>query len=256
MLLNYRLRTSKTRNNTIPIIMIHGLFGNLSNLGTLSTSLLQYYHVIQIDLRNHGHSPHDPVMNYMVLAQDILNLLHYLSIEKCIVIGHSIGGKVAMTLGILDEKYIYKIIIIDIAPKKYNIDKYKNIFSTLNYIHNAHIQHKSDIINIMQKNDIAPHIISFLLKSFQKNKWTFNFDFIKQNYDNLNDWTISQICWKSSLFIRGELSNYIIDSYIKTIHDQFPFSFIHTVPDAKHWVHYDKPEYVCDIIKKFILQKI
>lgn len=252
MLLNYRLCISQNSYKTIPIVMIHGLFGSLSNLRTLATSLAQYCDIIQIDLRNHGRSPHDPVMDYHVMAQDILNLLNHLSIKKCIVLGHSIGGKVAMTLGILAYQRIDKLIVIDIAPKKYDLHKHQNIFSAINYINTIKIQDKQHIISVMQKNCIEPHIILFLLKSFQQGKWTFNFDAIMRNYNNINDWTTHQMCCKSSLFIRGELSSYIKEAYVKDIYHQFPFANVTTIPNARHWVHYDKPTHVLNNIKKFI----
>lgn len=252
MLLNYKLRISNNQNKIIPIIMLHGLFGNLSNLNTLSTSLLKYFDIIQIDLRNHGQSPHHPIMTYTAMAQDIINLLNYLLINKCIVIGHSMGGKVAMTLGILAENRIEKIIIIDIAPKKYNTCTYQNILSVINYVNSAKITNKNDIFNFMQQYHIKPNIILFLLKSYQKGKWNFNFDVIKKNKDKINDWAMHQICWKTCLFIKGALSSYIKDSYIYNIYHQFPLSHIHTVPNATHWVHYDNPKYVYNIIKNFI----
>lgn len=255
MLLNYRLRTSKTLNQTIPIIMIHGLFGNLSNLGILSTALSKYYDIIQVDLRNHGQSPHHSIMTYEVMAQDIVTLLKHFMIEKCIVIGHSMGGKIAMTLSILAKQYIEKVIILDIAPKKYHTCKYQNVFSTINYINNSKIKDKNHINSIMQKNHLESKTILFLLKSFQKGTWNFNFQFIMQNYANINDWTMFQICQKPFLFIRGTLSSYIKDSYIKNIHYQFPASYIKTIQNAGHWVHYDKPAEVFNIIKTFLLTK-
>lgn len=253
MLLHHQIRVSQNVNKTVPIIMIHGLFGNLNNLGILSTFLVKYCNIIQIDLRNHGRSPHCSVMTYVIMAHDVLELLNYLSIKKCIVIGQSMGGKVAMTLGILFNQYVKKIVIIDIAPKKYNTHKHQYIFSAISQINNSKINDKNRIINILQQRDIELNIILFLLKSFRKGKWIFNFDYIKKNYNDLCDWNILQKCWKPSLFIRGGLSNYIKDSYFETIYHQFPYAYIHTVPHAGHWVHYDQPTYVSQIITKFIL---
>lgn len=255
MLLNYRFRPSKTVRKMIPIIVIHGLFGSLSNLGTLAEFLSKHQDIIQIDLRNHGKSPHDPIMNYEVMTQDIITLLNHLAIQKCIVIGHSIGGKIAMMLGILAKKLIEKIIVIDIAPKKYDAQKFHNLFSIINYINESKIKNKNQIIDIMQKNYIKPNLIEFLLKSFQQGKWIFNFNAIVKNYENINNWEKHQICKKSILFIKGELSSYIENTYIKKIYDQFPYAYIQTVPKAGHWTHYDNPKYVFNIIEQFVSNK-
>lgn len=256
MLLNYELSKSKNSYKTFPIVIIHGLFGDLSNLKTLANNLTQFCDVIRVDLRNHGKSPHNKIMTYFVMTQDVINLLNYLSINNCIVLGHSMGGKVAMMLGILDNNRINKIIIIDIAPKKYDIHAHHNIFNAIQYINSNNIKNRTSMISIMKQNNIDSHIILFLLKSFQQGKWNFNFDSIIKNYTNLSDWTTHQICWKSSLFIKGAMSSYIKKSYIQDIYNQFPFSYICTVPNANHWVHYDNPKYTFNLIKDFIFDKI
>lgn len=252
MKLNYRLRTSNNTLTTIPIIMIHGLFGNLNNLGSIATYLNQYYNIIQIDLRNHGNSPHNKIMTYVVMAQDIINILDHLSIKKCTVIGHSMGGKVAMTLSTINPQRINKIIIIDIAPMEYNIYKYENIFNAINYINKYNIKNKNDAANIMQHNNIEKNVILFLLKSFYQGSWNFNFHFIEKNYININSWPLHNIWNGPILFIKGELSPYINKIGIQNIYKQFPHACIKTVPHSNHWVHYEYPIHVSNIIIKFL----
>lgn len=252
MKLNYRLRVSNNIYKTTPIIMIHGLFGNLNNLGTISMYLAQYYDIIQIDLRNHGNSPHNSVMTYTIMAQDILNILDYFLIKTCVVIGHSMGGKVAMSLGIIASKRIKKIIVIDIAPLIYKSAKHNHIFQTIKYINQLKIQNKNDVINIMQNNNIKKNTILFLLKSFNKGSWSFNFNSIEKNYKIINGWDISQKWWGPILFIKGDLSPYINKLGIQNIHNQFPNAYIHNVPNSGHWVHYEYPLEVFNVIKNFL----
>lgn len=252
MQLNYRLRTSKNKNKTIPIVMLHGLFGNLNNLGSIAAHLSQYYNIIQIDLRNHGHSPHDEMMNYMIMAQDVLDTLDYLAIMQCFVIGHSMGGKVAMALSIIASKRINKVIVIDIAPIKYDTQKHNKIFEAITYINKHKIQNKNNIFNIMEKNHIRKNIILFLLQSFYQGTWIFNFNSIQKNYKNINNWEILQIYRGSILFIKGESSSYINKIGLQSIYEQFPNAYIRTIPNSSHWVHYEHPISVFNLIYKFL----
>lgn len=250
--LNYRLHISKNISKTIPIIMIHGLFGDLNNLKTIAMHLAQYYNIIQVDLCNHGNSPHSNIMTYTTMAQDILNILNYLSIKTCFVIGHSIGGKVAMNLGITASKRVKKIIVIDIAPIIYNSKNNNHIFQMIKYINRLQIQNKNDVIDIMQNNNIKKNTILFLLKSFNKGIWNFNFNFIEKNYKIISGWDINEKWWGPILFIKGELSFYINKIGIQSIYKQFPKAYIHNVPNAGHWVHYEYPIDVFNIIKNFL----
>lgn len=194
-------------------------------------------------------------MTYADMAQDVLDLLNSLLIKNCIIIGHSMGGKVAMTLSVLDvQRIIDKIIIIDIAPVQYDSFEYNNVFQAIDYIDKFGVQNKNEAIFIMQKKSIKQNIILFLLKSFNNGSWNFNFRSIKENYVHINSWNTTQKPWFSpALFIKGELSSYVNSLHIQQIYDYFPYAQIYNVPNAGHWVHYDQPIYVSNIIDKFIL---
>ena len=112
-------------------MLIHGLFGDLNNLGVLGRDLRQDHTVIQIDVRNHGHSPHSESMHYHDMAQDVLALLNSLNIAKAIVIGHSMGGKIAMAMTALAPLRLERIVVIDMSPVAYNVRRHDKIFAAL-----------------------------------------------------------------------------------------------------------------------------
>lgn len=252
MQLNYRLRIKKNLNKKIPIIIIHGLFGNLSNLGTLAAHLSKDNYVIQVDLRNHGNSPHTQSMTYVEMAQDILELLDQLLIKKCIIIGHSMGGKVAMMLCMLAPQRISAIIVIDIAPVQYNMKKYDNIFNAIEHINKFRIKNKIMAAKLMQQYISKKLLITFLLKSFYQGSWSFNFASIKDNCYNIGDWNIYATWWGPILFIKGVRSLYLNIKNIYDIYHQFPQARICNIPNAGHWTYYDNPIYVFNAIKNFI----
>lgn len=253
MQLNYRCRIFKHLNTTIPIIMVHGLFGNLNNLRTISTILSQEHYIIQIDLRNHGNSPHARSMTYIEMAQDILELMNRLCIKKFIVIGHSMGGKVAMMLCMLAPLRVKKLIVLDIAPVQYNMKQYDSIFNAIEYINVSGVTDKIIATRFMQQFIHNKLLIKFLLNSFHQGVWKFNFLSIKDNRYNIGDWCTYYTWWGPALFIKGDNSLYLHAKYVCDLYHQFPRTCIHNVPHAGHWVHYDNPIYVSNIIKKFIL---
>src|SRR5258705_217870 len=100
-----------------PLVILHGLFGSLENWHTISTRLAAHFHVFALDQRNHGQSPHSPEMDYDFMADDLREFLEQHALPRADVIGHSMGGKVAMQFAALYPDLVYRLIIVDIAPK-------------------------------------------------------------------------------------------------------------------------------------------
>ncbi|MDU4095672.1 MAG: alpha/beta fold hydrolase, partial [Pantoea sp.] len=119
MNLNTRLQTEQSDRDALPILLIHGLFGSLDNLGVLARGLKADRPLIQVDVRNHGLSPRSPEMSYRAMAQDMLDTLDAHGIDKVAVIGHSMGGKIAMTMTALAPERIAQLVLVDIAPVDY-----------------------------------------------------------------------------------------------------------------------------------------
>ena len=116
MILNYQIHLNEAATEKTPLVFIHGLFGSLSNLGMLARAYYESHSVIQIDVRNHGHSAHSPEMNYPVMAADILETLDALNIQKLSVIGHSMGGKIAMELANSAGERLEQLVVLDMTP--------------------------------------------------------------------------------------------------------------------------------------------
>ena len=114
MKLNYQ-----EQGNGYPVILIHGMFGSLSNLGNLARCLSNQFRVISVDLRNHGDSPHDSVFDMATMAEDILYLMDILSLPTAFIVGHSLGGKVGMQLALSHSDRVNKLVVADISPVTY-----------------------------------------------------------------------------------------------------------------------------------------
>lgn len=252
MKLNYRRHYAHQPTDKLPVILIHGLFGNLDNLGVLGRDLQSQRDVVQLDLRNHGLSPRSPQMTYPAMAQDVLELLDDLNIEHAVVIGHSMGGKVAMSLSALIPQRLAKLVAIDIAPVDYRTRGHDDVFRALRAVTDAGITARSQAAALMRQYLTEEDVIQFLLKSFQQGEWRFNVPALWDQYENIVGWQELSPWPGPVLFIRGENSPYLDDKYRDAILRQFPMARAYVVSGAGHWVHAQKPEAVLRAIHRFL----
>ncbi|MFC0179149.1 alpha/beta fold hydrolase [Thorsellia kenyensis] len=257
MLIHHELIKSDNPNaNLLPVVvLIHGLFGEGKNLKVLSDAISKQYNTLTVDLRNHGHSFHDPSHNYQCMAIDIIKLLDYLNIFSVNLIGHSMGGKVVMQLAQKNttpqQIKINKLIVLDIAPVKYIERKHDDVFLALNQVIIKGCKTRLEASKIMNQFIESPAIIQFLLKSFDKGSWRFNLNILEHNYEEILNWHEISPSDKEILFLIGANSDYVIPSYKTSIIKQFPLSKAHIIAGADHWVHADRPEQVLKQILRF-----
>lgn len=247
MKLNYKLQ-----GDGQPILFMHGVFGSLDNLNMLARDLISNYLTIQVDMRNHGHSPWSNVMNFSVMATDIAELCYDLQLKDVIVIGHSMGGKVAMQLTQVIPNLVKKIVVIDIAPVKYSDSLNNDVLSALSLCISQKINEKKQIIDIMKNEGLQDATIQFLLKSFKNEHWLFNADVIIKQYHHLCDWQKILPWSQPTLFIRGGNSAYVAKTYFNEILAQFPNAKIETIEGAGHNVHAEKTGQVLQLLHTWL----
>ncbi|AUX72096.1 esterase [Erwinia pyrifoliae] len=251
MNLNFRVQSEQSVTNPLPLVLIHGLFGSMDNLGVLARGLKDDRRLIQIDVRNHGGSDWSGEMNYALMAQDVLDTLDGLQVERFDVVGHSMGGKIAMALTALAPERLAGIVAIDIAPVAYRTRHHDQIFSALQAVTAAGLTGRSDAAALMRESIADDGVIQFLLKSFHQGEWRFNVPVLWQCYDRLIGWQPQPAWLHPVLFIRGELSPYLADEYRDELLAQFPQARAHVVAGAGHWVHAEKPDAVLRAIRRF-----
>ncbi|MFS2223513.1 esterase [Pantoea sp. B65] len=251
MNLNARLQTEQSSANATPVLLIHGLFGSLDNLGGLARGLKSDRPVLQVDVRNHGLSPRSNQMNYPAMAQDMLDTLDAAGIDKVAIIGHSMGGKIAMTLSALAPERIEQLVLIDIAPVDYQTRRHDTIFAAINAVTAAGVSLRAEAAEVMRSYLAEEGIIQFLLKSFQEGEWRFNVPVLWDNYTTISGWETVPAWPHPALFIRGELSPYLDDIHRQAVIDQFPQARAHVIAGAGHWVHAEKPDAVLRAIRRF-----
>lgn len=235
------------------IVLIHGLFGSLSNLGMIARAFQDDFDIIQLDLRNHGRSEHDAQISYAQMAFDVLETLNARQVQNFIVIGHSMGGKVAMKIADLADSRVEKLIVLDMAPVAYTNRHHDQIFEALFDVVSAQVESRKQATEIMQNKINELGVIQFLLKSFDHGQWRFNVQALYQNYDTIISWSNIPLNSTPSLFIRGANSPYLAqEAYLEAIQMQFDHAQVVTVENAGHWLHAEQPEKVIQLIRDFI----
>lgn len=239
------------------ILLIHGLFGSADNLGLLARSLKDKYKVISVDLRNHGRSPHSTPFSYRDMAHDVLTVIDQLDIECFSLIGHSMGGKVAMALTELAAERINHLLVLDIAPVHYLVHRHQNVFAGLREVAQHTVTKRSEAEPYLAMHVVEPGVRQFLLKSFAKQDdgtygWRFNVEGLISNYDTIMGWQEIAPFSGKTLFIKGQHSEYILPEHRDAIGRQFPAAKAHLVANTGHWLHAEKPDTVNRIILNFL----
>ncbi len=256
MKLNIRAQSAQNPHNNSPIILVHGLFGSLDNLGILARSLVVDHDIIQVDMRNHGLSPRSPEMNYPAMAQDLLDTLDEQHIEKATFIGHSMGGKAVMALTALAPERIDRLVAIDIAPVDYHVRRHDEIFAAINAVTDAQASSRQQAASVMRQHLQEEGVIQFLLKSFVEGEWRFNVPVLWDQYPHIVGWETIPAWEHPALFIPGGNSPYVTEAYRKQLLAQFPQARAHVIAGAGHWVHAEKPDAVLRAIRRYLSEKV
>lgn len=238
------------------LIILHGLFGEGKNWLTIGKVLSKNYEVHLIDQRNHGNSFHHVDHNYQVMSEDLVSYLDLHQINSCSIIGHSMGGKVAMNFTFNFPDKVNKLIIVDISPKKYR-DQFTEIFSGLKMVLRD-AKSRKDAITILMNYVHDLNTAHFLLKSLFINNTgspslKFNLNVLEKNRNILLEELNPKGVYNGlTYFLHGEKSNYINFSDISHIKMRFPNSKLIKIKDAGHWIHFDQKNQFLLTIEKIL----
>jgi esterase len=240
-------------------VILHGLFGYSDNWQTHAKKIASYYRVILVDQRNHGHSSWSDDISYELMAHDIKELLDDLKLKSIILLGHSMGGKTAMVFAQLFPEYIEKLIVVDIGTKEYPMH-HNEILKGIKAIDIKSKISRADAENSMSQFIDSFGVRQFLLKNLYWNdqkmlSWRMNVDALEKNMPKiLSSIESDEEIFIPTLFIRGALSNYILDEDWDGIEAQFPDSSLITIDNAGHWVHAEAPQEFLNAVLNFCLR--
>ncbi|GBE90134.1 Abhydrolase domain-containing protein [Sparassis crispa] len=247
-----------------PLVILHGLFGTKRNWLSLSKAFMKDLHrsIYSLDLRNHGSSPHAAPMTYAHMAEDVVQFCKEHSLSRVSLLGHSMGGKVAMTVALgsnTPPDLLEQLIVADIAPSKGDLSPtFRNYVKAMQIIEERKVTSRREAQDILSDYEQDPMIRAFLLTNLIESHGVMKFriplDIIGPNISELGSFPYEpgERQWNGpTLFVKGNQSKYINKNNIPLAKEFFPRMVLKTL-DAGHWVHAEKPNEFKELVTDFI----
>lgn len=239
-----------------PVALLHGLFGAAANFGTVQKRLAERHRVISLDLRNHGASPHAPFMSYPAMAEDVLETLRARGALPCSLVGHSMGGKVAMAAALEAPGAITRLLVADIAPVTYP-PVFRGYAQAM-----ADLPLSADLTRVAADQALAasvdsPAVRAFLLQNLRfgaQPGWRIGLDAIAAGLHVLEGWPdLEENAYLGpTLFVSGARSDYILPEHRPIIRAMFPAARFAVLKNTGHWLHADNPEGFIALVDAFV----
>lgn len=269
-LISYSVVEAESSDEAVPVVLAHGALGNKKNFNTLAKRLSNELNrsVITYDARNHGKSKRTEEMSLEAMSEDLEDLLKELGEEKCILIGHSLGGRTSMYTALHKPELIHDLIVVDV-PVKFDMGRRCSLIRFLEAMKQIDLESfnggsiaKARLSADRQlKPSIRDEVIrQFILTNIEKDEegvvhWRVNLDAL---LTLLKDPDSNVVTPQSTpfnnrcLFLCGGASNYVTDNDVDAIKESFPNAIISHIPDCGHWVHFEKPNEFLHSVKQYL----
>ncbi len=240
-----------------PLVILHGVFGSSDNWMTIAKALADEFRVIVVDQRNHGQSPHSDEFDYELLTQDLAEFISAQALQSPIVLGHSMGGKVAMNFALHYGQMLDKLVVVDIAPREYPLH-HQAILQAFEQIDLSGMQTRQEVDRAMQP--FLPDLSTrqFILKNLYRKPeggfgWRLNVSSLSRNIAHVGARIDGlQPFLKPVLVVAGEKSRYILEQDKEDFARLFPAYQFAVVAQAGHWVHAEAPEGFLAVVRPFL----
>ncbi|XP_056414511.1 protein ABHD11 [Hyla sarda] len=247
-----------------PLVLLHGLFGSKSNFQSIARALVQRIgrKVLTLDARNHGSSPHCDIITYPAMSDDVRHLLQQLNIPRCVLIGHSMGGKTAMTLALQQPHMVERLISVDISPSTTSpqtgfpqyIKAMQNVRLEGEMPRSTARRLAEEQLNaIVKEPSVRQFLLTNLLQENGHFKWRVNLEAISNHLQDVLDFPEFHSSYSGpTLFLGGANSPYISSENYPDIERLFPCANVEYIQGAGHWVHAEKTQDFLNAICNFV----
>lgn len=243
-----------------PLVILHGLFGSKRNWSSIAAKLAAHHRVVTVDLRNHGQSPWADRHDYPALADDVAALIRGPVGGSAAVLGHSMGGKVAMTLALGYPELVERLVVVDIAPARSQSDSLA-VLRAMKAVPLAACASRADVEQALAADIPDRAVRGFVAQNVQIGpdglSWRVNLDALERHADDILGFPeipAARRFDKPALFIAGARADYIRPEHQADIRRLFPNATIETIANAGHWVHVDAPEAFLAAVTRFTAQ--
>ena len=242
-----------------PFLILHGLYGIGRNWQSVGGALSSDYQVFLIDLPNHGASLWTSEISYEEFSSHLSNFIVEQGLTDPIILGHSLGGKVAMFLALENPHLVGRLIIVDIAPVNYDGEDQLKVVNALSGLDIEQIKTRSEADNLLSDDIADPLLRGFLLQNLVRDgdhyNWRCNLKGLKNGMNNIVEFPKmgKKVVFDSpTLFIKGSKSGYILPIHQKHIVSFFPSNSLIEIEGAGHWPHVDNKDKVIESIINFL----
>ncbi|WP_290651254.1 alpha/beta fold hydrolase [Aquisalimonas sp.] len=240
-----------------PIVILHGLFGSGTNWNRIARDLAADHQVVVMDLPNHGQSPHWATMDYPDMARAVAETQDHYGIPPATVIGHSMGGKVAMTLALGHPDDVQRLLIGDIAPIAYGDHGHGRLLRALQRIEPQRLGSRTAASDALAEDIPEAGLRQFLLTNLEARDggfaWRIPLEALEANLPVIAGFPELSGCYRGpTLFLHGEHSEYVPESAHGTIQALFPKAVIEALPGAGHWLHAEQPQAFLERVRVFL----
>ncbi len=239
-----------------PVALLHGLFGAARNFGALQRRLAGSGRIIALDLRDHGASPHDTDLSYQAMARDVLDTLAGLEALPAALLGHSMGGKVAMRAALDAPALVTRLVVADIAPVSYP-PAFRELARAMLALELPPGSTRESADAALAGAVPDPGLRAFLLQNLLLGEtpgWRIGLSEIAAALPGIEGWEAPARASYAgpTLFVAGARSDYITAERRPTIRALFPAARFVTLKDAGHWLHADNPDGFASIVEPFL----
>lgn len=232
-----------------PMLVLHGLLGSSRNWQTTGRDLAGHFHVVALDARNHGRSPHSAAMSFAEMAADVIAWMDGRGLARADIVGHSMGGKTAMLLACRHPGRVARLVVVDVAPKNYSWTGHRNEFLAMNELNLAQLTSRAEAEERFAARVPDPGMRKFLATNLERDaegrwRWAVNLPVLTRRLPELEQEGLAADDRYAgpALFIVGGRSNYVHDEDHAGIRRHFPAADIKVLPEAGHNPHMDSRE--------------
>ncbi len=241
------------------VVLCHGLFGQGRNWTQIAKALATDHRVLLVDMPDHGRSPWSEGFDYVGVADQVATLL---ADEPAAVVGHSMGGKVAMVAALRHPEVVQRLCVVDVAPVVYTGgNEFEGFVAAMRDLDLTTLETRDEADARLAGAVPDPGVRAFLLQNLRRDgdawRWQLNLDVLGDDLDTIRGWPEDQVADRDPydgpvLWVAGEQSAYIRDDHAEVMERWFPRVRRVTVKGAGHWVHSERPAVVVEILRRFL----
>ena len=254
------LHTTAYGESGSPVVFCHGLFGQGRNWTQVAKALAGEHRTLLVDLPDHGRSPWSDRFDYVAVADQVAGLLT--AEDPVALVGHSMGGKVAMLVALRHPELVERLCVVDVSPVPYrHTEEFARYIAALQALDLDSLAGRPEADAALA--DAVPDrtVRSFLLQNLRRDgegwRWQLNLDLLGEHLAEIGDWPAGRIADEASydgpvLWLGGAESPYVRDEYADAMNRLFPRTRRVTVKGAGHWVHSEQPEVFVEVLRRFL----